>query len=106
MGNIKEEPMVFVFPKEWGALEVEEMRLKIIRQIDLHHPMKVIFDLRQSIFMDSSGIGFILGRYKQLQEWNGELILYGVSGNVAKVLRLSGIYSLITCLAREDCGDA
>lgn len=106
MSAKREEPMVFVFPKEVGALEVEEVRLRIIREIDLKHPLKVIFDLRQSVFMDSSGVGFILGRYKQLKEWNGELILYGVSGNVSKVLRLSGIYSLMTCLQKEDCEDA
>lgn len=103
---MKEEPMVFVFPKECGALEVEEIRSKIISQIDIKHPLKVIFDMRPCTFMDSSGIGFILGRYKQLQGWSGELILYGVSGSVSKVLRLSGLYSLMTILQREDCKDA
>ena len=102
----QDDAMVFVFPKECGALEVDEIRKRIIHQIDLNKPSKVIFDLRQCNFMDSSGIGFILGRYKQLLEWHGELILYGICPSVSKVLRLSGIYSLLTCLDKEECEDA
>lgn len=101
-----EDSMVFVFPKECGALEVDEIRKRIIHQIDVTKPTKVIFDLRQCGFMDSSGVGFILGRYKQLLPWNGELILYGITANVSKVLRLSGVYGLLTCLDKEECEDA
>ena len=102
----QDDSMVFLFPKECGALEVDELRKRIIQQIELNKPSKVIFDLRQCTFMDSSGVGFILGRYKQLTQWNGELILYGICPNVGKVLRLSGIYSLLTCLDKEECNDA
>lgn len=106
MINRTEEPMVFVFPKECGALEIAEVKAHIITQLDLHHPHKVIFDLRQCLFIDSSGIGFILGRYKQLDVWKGALVLYGVNPNVSKVLRLSGIYNLMKIIEREDREDA
>ncbi len=47
-------------------------------------------------FMDSSGIGLILGRYRLLQDTGGVLAVQGVSAQIAKMLRLSGIGSIIT----------
>ena len=106
MNQRTEEPMVFVFPKECGAVEIAEIRAHIVTQLDLHHPVKVIFDLRQCQFIDSSAIGFILGRYKQLDTWNGTLLLYGVSAGVSKVLRLSGLFHIMKIIEREEHEDA
>jgi stage II sporulation protein AA (anti-sigma F factor antagonist) len=56
----------------------------------------VIFDFSHVSFMDSSGIGVILGRYKKLRLLgNGKLIVTGVSDCVNRILTISGLYSII-----------
>ena len=55
----------------------------------------VVFDLNNVTFLDSSGIGLILGRYKQVREYKGELIICGVNKNIKKTLAISGIAIII-----------
>ena len=56
----------------------------------------VIFDFSQVKFMDSSGIGVILGRYKKLRLLgNGKLAVTGVSDCVNRILTISGLYSIV-----------
>ena len=56
---------------------------------------KVIFDLSGITFMDSTGIGLLIGRYKKLKQINLPSYITGVSMNTDKVLGLSGIYNIM-----------
>lgn len=61
----------------------------------------VIFDFSQVTFMDSSGIGVILGRYKKMRLLgNGRLFVTGVCDSVNRILTISGLYSIV-----EKCKD-
>lgn len=51
-------------------------------------------DLQRVSFMDSSGIGLIMGRYRLLQGWNGRLILSHLSDSVRKLVLLAGLGTL------------
>lgn len=53
----------------------------------------VVFDLRDVTFMDSSGIGVLLGRYKQFAD--RDLFLTGANPEVDRLLKLSGVYTLM-----------
>lgn len=55
----------------------------------------VVFDLNNVTFIDSSGIGLILGRYKQVKEYKGDVIICGVNKNIKKTLAISGIAMII-----------
>ncbi len=54
---------------------------------------KVIMDLSNVTFMDSSGIGVLLGRYKLFA--TRKIYITGATGNVDKLLKMSGIYTLM-----------
>ena len=54
---------------------------------------KIIMDLSNVTFMDSSGIGVLLGRYKLFA--TRRIYLTGAGGSVDKLLKMSGIYSLM-----------
>ena len=56
---------------------------------------KFIFDLSAVSFMDSTGIGMFLGRYKLLNSYNIEVYITGITPNIDKILELSGIYRLM-----------
>lgn len=46
-------------------------------------------------FMDSSGLGVILGRYRALAARGGKLIVSGVSTPIDRIFRMSGLYALV-----------
>jgi stage II sporulation protein AA (anti-sigma F factor antagonist) len=58
-------------------------------------PQVVILDMSGVPFCDSSGIAAVLGRYKIVRSWGGQLMLHGLSPQVRKVLTLGGIFNLI-----------
>ena len=56
---------------------------------------KIVFDMSELSFMDSTGLGIIIGRYKKLKGTDKQLFIARPSPGVDKLLRLSGIYEII-----------
>lgn len=56
--------------------------------------MELHLDMRGVTFMDSSGLGVVLGRYKTLRARGGKVILSNISPYVDRVFRMSGVYKL------------
>ena len=67
------------------------LRSKIDEQIDRRLPQKLILDFSGVGFMDSSGIGLILGRSKRMQAEGGQVMVRGVSPQINRMLRLANI---------------
>lgn len=59
---------------------------------------KLIFDFSKTCFMDSSGIGILLGRYKRMHHMGGEVFVTGEDSKIRRLLRISGIYQVIGTL--------
>ncbi len=55
----------------------------------------LIFDLSQLRFMDSSGLGILIGRYKTVSALGGQTRIAAPSEQADKLLRLAGIYKII-----------
>lgn len=72
---------------------------KIVEQTNLlveKYPMKhILFDFSKINFMDSSGIGMLMGRYKKVSYTGGSVGVIGVSERVERIMRLSGLYKFI-----------
>lgn len=56
---------------------------------------RAVFDLADVHFMDSSGIGFLIGRYKKLKRCAMPAFIRSPDFAADKILSMSGIYSLI-----------
>ena len=56
---------------------------------------KVIFNLSGVSFMDSTGIGLLIGRYKKLKEFKIPSFIEEPSNATEKVLTLAGLYSIM-----------
>lgn len=70
------------------------LRAEVDAAIYAHLPQTLILDFRNVSFMDSSGIGLIMGRYKILQPLGGEIILQNPAPHISRVLRLAGMERL------------
>lgn len=55
----------------------------------------VILNLDEVTFMDSSGIGVILGRYKEIATKGGELVVCHVNGHIDRLFSMSGLFKII-----------
>ncbi len=71
----------------------EKMRKKLDKEIISSGANTIIFDLSGLTFMDSSGIGVLLGRYKLFA--TKKLYITGAGENIDKVLKIAGVYTLM-----------
>ncbi|MGI6161317.1 MAG: STAS domain-containing protein [Christensenellales bacterium] len=55
----------------------------------------ITLDLKNLRFMDSSGIGVIMGRYRELKKRNGRICAINISPQVDKLMSLSGLYKIV-----------
>ena len=55
----------------------------------------VVFDLSGLSFMDSTGIGLLIGRYKKLKQFNVKSYITGASVSTEKVIELAGLYNIM-----------
>ncbi len=55
----------------------------------------IVFDFDGVTFMDSSGIGMIMGRYKRVIFTGGKVGVASVGSSVDRIFRLSGLYKII-----------
>lgn len=56
---------------------------------------RAVFDLENVSFMDSTGIGFLIGRYKKFQRYGIPVYVTKPSASTDKILEISGVYTLI-----------
>ena len=56
---------------------------------------RAVFDLQNVSFMDSTGIGFLIGRYKRLKRYGIPMYISNPNLPADKILSLSGVYTLI-----------
>lgn len=75
---------------------VEDVRRRIDNVLRDTSIRNIVFDMSGVSFMDSSGIGVLLGRYKLIAARRGSMRIEGANGTVYKILRMSGMGNFIT----------
>ena len=98
----KDKVLVFKITEEIDHCAVEKIRRKADFEIEKHIPRKVVFDFTNVTFMDSAGIGLILGRYKNISSLGGSLEVINATETVNKILIMSGINKIIN-INKEEC---
>ena len=100
---IKEDKLLIVkIIAEIDHHTTEKLRRKIDNEITRYMPRKVIFDFSNVAFMDSSGIGMVLGRYKLTKMLNGDFEIINVNSRMRKIFDMSGVARIIKIKNMED----
>lgn len=55
----------------------------------------IIFNFKRTNFMDSSGIGVIMGRYKLIKSLGGEITVTNINQSIDRIFTISGLYKLV-----------
>jgi len=79
----------------------QPVKEKLISSIEASEARHIVFNLKGLSFMDSSGIGIILGRYNQIKDRGGRVFVVGMNPVVSKVFYLSGLNQIITIIEDE-----
>lgn len=80
---------------ELDHFSAERVRAMLDALISDAHVKRLVIDLSKLTFMDSSGIGVMLGRYRHMARRGGTLAVRGVSPQVDRIFRMSGLYQII-----------
>jgi len=92
---IEDKVLVFEITEELDHHASERIRRRADYEIQRFMPKRVIFDFNRVIFMDSAGIGLIIGRYKTVSCFGGKLELMNINEKVRRVFEMSGILKVI-----------
>jgi stage II sporulation protein AA (anti-sigma F factor antagonist) len=71
------------------------VRSKIDEIICEQKPRRTVLDLSEIDFMDSSGLGLIMGRYALMQRMGGELSVKNMGERIMKIFELAGLGRII-----------
>ena len=69
----------------------EKIRKRADYEIQIHIPKKVIFDFENVTFMDSSGIGLLIGRYNLIKFMDSKMIVLNPTHSIKRILELSKV---------------
>ncbi len=95
-GYIRDRILYINLSGEMDEYSSREARSRCDRLIDENSNVKkIIIDLSEVAFMDSTGIGFLIGRYKKADKLNVPIYVQKPNFSADKILNLSGIYSII-----------
>lgn len=93
--EVRGSRLVVSLPSELDHHYTEEIRTEIDQMVSELPVDEVEFDFTRTVFMDSAGIGMLIGRYKVMKALNGRILLSHMNGQIRRILSLSGIQRYI-----------
>ncbi|MBQ9774157.1 MAG: anti-sigma factor antagonist [Clostridia bacterium] len=81
------------------------VRTEIDERIIAERPIRVLLELSAVDFMDSSGLGLIMGRFALVKRFGGTLAVLDPSPAVMKMIRLAGMERMVTILKTKVKGN-
>jgi len=87
---------------EMDMVIADQLRKEIDRKLDGKKVSNLVINMEKVTFIDSSGLGVILGRYKKINGLSGKMYIVGASPPVKKILMFSGINKLISMYNSEQ----
>ena len=99
--QVEQGTLRILVPQELDHHVAEKIRMESEMIIEQRQIRQVDFDFSQTQFMDSSGIGVIMGRYRQIYLLGGEVWAVHVGERMKKILNMSGVTKIMQ-LYEED----
>lgn len=100
--RVQENCLTIFLPHELDHHNAKELKKKADHLIEKNHIRYVIFDFAETDFMDSSGIGVIMGRYKRVYLLGGEVCAVHTNERIRKILNMSGITKIMQIYEEDD----
>lgn len=99
--DYKDDTMIVRLSGELDQHYASTLRHDIDSQVAHRGIHKIVFDFSKVGFMDSSGIGVIMGRYRLMQSVGGNVCAFGISPRLDRLLEMSGIKRIVNIYSDE-----
>jgi stage II sporulation protein AA (anti-sigma F factor antagonist) len=94
--------LVVRFSGELDHHTADHVRMKLDEAINTRQTEHIVLSLKDLLFMDSSGIGVILGRYKLIKSKGGKMAVCDVNPPVYRLLEMSGMLKIMPIYENES----
>lgn len=102
MFDVKEDVLIVRLSGELDHHESEGLRNEWKDMMYKNAVKHVVLNLESVSFMDSSGLGVILGRYKEVLQLGGEMVVCSVSPAVNRLFEMSGMFKIVRLEENEQ----
>lgn len=99
--QVQENCLTIFLPGDLDHHSAEDIKKEADHLIERNHIRYVIFDFGETHFMDSSGIGVIMGRYKRVYMLGGEVWAVHANERIKKILTMSGVTKIMQIYEEE-----
>ncbi|SKC91451.1 anti-sigma F factor antagonist [Maledivibacter halophilus] len=93
--EVENNTLIVYLDGELDHHSAEEVREDIDNSIDLKDIKNLIFELSNMKFMDSSGIGVVIGRFKKIDKLGGKVGVVNTNPHVDRIFQMAGMYKII-----------
>lgn len=90
-----EDGLVVKFYGEVDSDKTQLYRYKIRDEMIKYGPKYLLFDFKDTTFLDSSGIGLILGRYNEISKVRGVVGVMHLNTYIKKIIKISGLFQVM-----------
>ncbi|MCF6408302.1 anti-sigma F factor antagonist [Pseudalkalibacillus salsuginis] len=93
--EVKDRVLCIRLAGELDHHTAEQLRTEVDQTIKENNIHDIVLNLEALSFMDSSGLGVILGRYKLIKSQDGEMVVCSISPSVKRLFEMSGMFKII-----------
>ena len=93
-----EQTLIIHLPEELDHHNCKNLRYETDLLMAENYIHRLVFDFSRTTFMDSSGIGILMGRYKKVSLFGGRVLAIHVNDRLKKVMQMAGICEFIEIL--------
>lgn len=100
--HVKEDVLIVRLAGELDHHEAENLRDEWKEKMYSSGIKHVIVNLGDISFMDSSGLGVMLGRYKETLQLGGEMVVCNISPAIERLFEMSGLFKIVRLEENEE----
>lgn len=100
--QIKASNLYMRLQGELDQASIDNLKRRVVEIIDKYYIKNIIINFNEVPFMDSSGIGFIIGRYTQIKNRNGKIIVCMMNDSIERIFNLSGLKRICYVARTEE----
>lgn len=100
--EVKKDVLIVRLAGELDHHEAEGLRDQWKDMLYLNPVKHVIVNLEQVSFMDSSGLGVVLGRYKEVLQLGGQMVVCSIPHTIKRLFEMSGMFKIIRLEENEE----
>ncbi len=102
VSNLKDRNLIVKITGDIDHHSSGEIRDKVEKDFSRENAKNILFDFSNVSFMDSSGIGMIIGRYKHIEQLGGKVFACCIRDDIKRIFMISGLHKLINMYSSID----